>query len=100
MMRIRLARTVSTNTQDCSEHTLKIQQVVKSAIANMTALNSAISLPISSVVFVAMQAIWLATVLTDNVELIGATVHQEELCPAGLLLDVLVEEMLSTASMR
>lgn len=100
MMRIRLAKIVSANTQDCSEHTLKIKQVVKSAIANMTALNSAISLPISSVVFVAMQAIWLETVLTDNVELIGATVHQEELLLAGLLLDVLVVEMLSTASMR
>ena len=47
-----------------------------------------------------MQATWLGTVLTDNVELIGGTVPQEELRLAALLLDVLVVEMLSTASMR
>ncbi len=81
-------------------HILKVHQAVKSATASTTALSSATSLPISSVVFVAMQAIWLVTVLIDNVELIGATVHQQQRCLAALLLDVLVEEMLSTASMR
>lgn len=47
-----------------------------------------------------MQAIWLETVLTDNVELIGETVPQEELRLVALLLDGLVVEMLSTANMR
>lgn len=70
------------------------------AIANMTALSSAISLQISSVVFVAMQGIWLETVLIDNVEPIGAMVPQQQLCLAALLPDVLVVEMLSTASTR
>lgn len=83
-----------------SEHTLKLHEAVKSAIANTTALSSAISLPISSVVFVAMQDIWLETVLTDNVELIGETVHHQQLYLAALLLDRSVVEMLSTASTR
>ena len=47
-----------------------------------------------------MQAIWLGTVLIDNVELIGAMVHQQELCLAVRLLDVLAEEMPLTANMR
>lgn len=47
-----------------------------------------------------MQATWLETVLTDSVELIGVTVHQEERRLAVLPLDVLVEEMLLTESMR
>ena len=99
-MRIRHARIVSTITQDCSKPILTVHQAVKSAIVNTIARSSAISLPTLFVVFVAMQAIWLETVLIDNVELIGATVHPEEPCLAVLLLDVLVEEMLSTASMR
>ena len=79
---------------------LSVNQAAKSAIVNTTALSNAISPPISSVVFVAMQDIWLETVPTDNVEPIGGMVHQQEPRPAVLLPDVLVEEMLSTASTR
>lgn len=82
------------------EYILKVYQAAKSAIANTIALSSAISLRISSAVFVAMQATWLETVLIDNVGLIGATVHHQEPCLAVLSLVVLAEEMLSTASMR
>jgi len=50
------------------------QTVVKSDTASTTALSSEISPPISSVVFVAMLATWLAIVPTANVAAIGATV--------------------------
>ena len=74
--------------------------MVKSDIANTTALSSATSLPTSSVVFVVMQATWLEIVLIGSVEPIGVTAHQEARYLAVLLLDVLVGEMLSTASTR
>ena len=51
-----------------------MSQVVKSDTASTTALSSAISPPISSVVLVAMLATWPAIVSTANVAAIGATV--------------------------
>ena len=47
-----------------------------------------------------MRAIWLEIVLIDSVELIGVMVLLEEPRLVVRLLDVLEEEMKSTASMR
>jgi len=65
----------------------------------MTAPSKRISLLTSSVESVVMQGIWLVTVLTDNVEPIGATVPKVP-DPVVLLPAALEEEMLLTVNMR
>jgi hypothetical protein len=86
MMRIKPARTV-----------------VRSAIANMTVLSNAISLPISSVVSAVMLVTWVGIAQIGRVVLIGGTGRHlredspvaQELQPGGLVL-----AMLLTASTR
>lgn len=72
----------------------------KSDIASTTVLSNAISLPTSSVVCVATQAIWLEIAQIDNVELIGVMGLHQEPCLVALLLDGLAAAMLLIGSMR